>query len=318
MAPPAIFAQDELPVPTTDLSIIIVTYNSTQLALRTLDSYRQAVTQDKDNRVEIIVVDNCSSARTADAIAEHHPEVQLIRNPDNFGYSRANNIGFQASRGRYLLFSNPDIEVYPETLPALISLLDESPDVGACTPFLELMKTGKLDWSAHRGFPTPWSSFTYMAGLSRCCRISQRTARWFGGYHLLDRDLSSPHHVDVIEGGFTFIRREVFQAAGHWDEDYFLFGEDIDLCLQIAEQGFKIMFYPQVRARHLMGSTTGLKKESPPVDPQVRAKSYHCFYDAMRLFYDKNYKNKYGPVVRGAVLAGIETKRFLGRRKMLT
>ena len=67
-----------------------------------------------------------------------------------------------------------------------------------------------------------------------------------------------------------------------------------------------------------MGSTTGLKKESPPVDPQVRAKSYHCFYDAMRLFYDKNYKNKYGPVVRGAVLAGIETKRFLGRRKMLT
>jgi O-antigen biosynthesis protein len=300
-----------------DLSIIIVTYNSTDDALNTCESYRTAIAADPDHTYEVIVVDNDSVSGTADAIAQHHPWVELIRNPANIGYSCANNIGFRACTGRYLLFSNPDIEVFADTLPILINTMDQAPHVGACTPYLELMESGNLDWGAHRGFPTPWASFTYMTRVAHICRFSQRLSRVFGRYHMMDKDLSAPHEVEAINGGFTFIRREVFEEIDGWDEDYFLFGEDIDLCLRIAERGHRIMFYPQARARHRLGSTTGLKHNSPTTDPHVRDSSYNLFYDSMRLFYDKNYRNRYGPLVRGAVLLSIEMKRKLGRRRIV-
>ena len=129
----------------------------------------------------------------------------------------------------YILFSNPDVEVTNETLPTLITLMDQNPDVGACTPFLKLAIRGEIDWGAHRGFPTPWAAFTYFSGLSRLFRRSKKLSKLFGRYHLLDRDLTEEHPVDAIRGGFFFVRRKVFESAGRWDEDYFMFGEDIDL-----------------------------------------------------------------------------------------
>jgi len=299
-----------------DLSIIIVTFNSTADALATCESYRQAIARDLDHTYEVIVVDNYSVSGTADAVARYHPWVHLIRNEENVGYSRGNNIGYRASGGRYLLFSNPDIEVFADTLPTLIRTMDQSPEVGACTPYLELMESGDLDWGAHRGFPTPWASLTYLTNLSRLFRFSRRLSRIFGRYHLLERDLDTPHEVDVIEGGFTFIRRELFDEIGGWDEDYFLFGEDIDLCLRMAERGAKIMFYPHVRALHRLGSTTGLKESSSPIDLAVRENSYHLFFDSMRLFYEKNYRDRYGPLVRGAVVLGIELKRRRNQNRL--
>jgi GT2 family glycosyltransferase len=140
-----------------DLSIVIVTYNGREITLKTLDSYQQALADDPQHRYEMIVVDNASHDGVADVVAERYP-VRLIRNAANLGFSKANNIGFEISTGRYLLFSNPDIEVTGKTLPTLIALMDHNPRVGACTPFLELAKTGRIDWGAHRGFPTPWAA----------------------------------------------------------------------------------------------------------------------------------------------------------------
>ncbi len=300
-----------------DLSIIIVTYNGRDITLKTLDSYKKALAASPDYRYEIIVVDNASQDGVADAVAAKHPDIPLIRNPENAGFSKGNNIGFQSSSGRYILFSNPDVEVMDETLPTLIELMDRYPDVGACTPFLRLVKTGQIDWGAHRGFPTPWAAFTYFTGLARLFQRSQLLSRVFGKYHLLDRDMTQQHEVDAIRGGFFFVRREVFEEAGRWDEDYFMFGEDLDLCYQIKRLGYDIMFYPQVEVLHYHGMTHGLKKHSQdfsPVDPDARERTYNAFYDAMKIFYDKHYKTEYSRITRRLVLLAIDIKKMLGMR----
>jgi GT2 family glycosyltransferase len=300
-----------------DLSIIIVTYNGRDITLETLGSYSKALAADSNHRYEVIVVDNASQDGVADAVAEGFPEALLIRNAENVGFSTANNVGFASSQGRYILFSNPDVEVTEATLPTLIELMDRNLQIGACTPFLRLAKTGQIDWGAHRGFPTPWAALTYFSGLSRLFRQSARLSRIFGRYHLLDRNLVQQHEVDAIRGGFFFVRREAFEKAGRWDEDYFMFGEDLDLCYQIKRLGYGIMFYPQVEALHYHGMTHGLKKHSKdltPVDPKARERTYNAFYDAMKIFYEKNYRTEYNGITRWFVLLAIDIKKMLGTR----
>jgi GT2 family glycosyltransferase len=304
----------------TDLSIIIVTYNGRDITLKTLACYKEAIAADPTHCYEVIVVDNASQDSVADAVEERFPNAHLIRLQKNEGFSAGNNVGFASSTGGYILFSNPDIEVNGRTLPTLIELMDQNPQVGACTPFLKLVATGDIDWGAHRGFPTPWAAFTYFIKLAQLFKKSRRLSTVFGQYHLLDRDLQEEHEVDVIRGGFFFVRREVFEQAGGWDEDYFMFGEDIDLCYQIKKHGHKIMFYPQVSALHYHGMTTGLKEHSQELsaaDAAAREKAYNAFYDTMKTFYDKNYKTKYNPVLRWLILCSIEIKRWLGRHRRI-
>ncbi|MBN1814820.1 MAG: glycosyltransferase family 2 protein [Anaerolineae bacterium] len=300
----------------TDLSIIIVTYNGRDITLKTLGSYEEAVAADLDHSHEIIVVDNASQDSVADAVEEHFPDVHLIRLQENDGFSAGNNVGFASSSGRYILFSNPDIEVNGRTLPTLIELMDQNLQVGACTPFLKLVTTGDIDWGAHRGFPTPWAAFTYFTKISQVFKKSKRLSKVFGQYHLLDRDLKEEHEVDAIRGGFFFVRRDVFEQTGGWDEDYFMFGEDIDLCYQIKKRGHAIMFYPQASALHYHGMTTGLKGHSQDLsaaDAAARDKAYNAFYDTMKIFYDKNYKDKYNKVIRWLVFCTVEAKRRWGK-----
>jgi len=301
-----------------DLSIIIVTFNGREITLKTLESYLEALAAARDLRAEIIIVDNASTDGVADAVEATYPDVTVIRNPKNLGFSVGNNVGFRASCGRYILFSNPDIEVDDQTLPTLLVLMERSPRVGACTPYLELVKTGQVDWGAHRGFPTPWAAFTYFTGLSRLCADSVQLSRFFGQYHLLDRDLSKEHPVDAIRGGFFLVRRHVFEQAGCWDEDYFMFGEDLDLCYQIKRLGYEIMFFPQARALHHHGITHGLKRHSKDladVDPEALDRTYDAFYEAMKIFYEKNYRHTYGRLTRWLVFAAIDTKKLWGTRK---
>jgi len=295
-----------------DLSIIMVTFNGRQIALKGLESFFQSLAQAKNLTWEIIVVDNASHDGVDDAIEHQFPEANLIRNTDNAGYSKACNIGFKACSGRYILFTNPDIEVNHETLPVLIGLLEENQTVGACTPFLRISNTENLDPGAHRGFPTPWASFTHYSGLSNLFRGSRKLSAFFGRYHLLKHDLAHAHEVDVIEGGFFLVRREAFIDAGGWDENYFLFGEDIDLCLCLAKANYRVMYYPQATAVHHFGTSTGLKPHSQKqaiVAPGDRLRAYHAFFDSMKIFYDKHYAKKYGSIFRWAVFLAIELKR---------
>jgi len=299
-------------------SIIIVTYNGLDVTRQTLESYQAALSLDEQNDYEMIVVDNDSQDGVADMVESRFPQVHRIRNSQNMGFSKANNIGFRASQGNYLLFSNPDVTISGETLPTIVARMEQDPSVGACTPYLKLVRTGTMDWGAHRGFPTPWAAFTYFTGLASLARHSRLLSRVFGQYHLLDRDLAHAHEVDVIRGGFFFVRRHVFMQAGGWDESYFMYGEDIDLCYQIKRLGHRIMFYPEATVFHHHGMTTGLKRHSQhasSVPPEAQRKAYDAFYDAMKVFYDKNYQTMYNPVFRWLLFLAIDAKRKLGMRK---
>ena len=301
-----------------DVSIILVTYNGREITLRALELYQWAIAADTAHRYEVIVVDNASRDGLADAVADQYPSVRLIRNPENLGFARAGNVGFRASAGRYLLFSNSDIEVDESALPTLIELMDADSQVGACTPYLELASTGQVDWGAHRGFPAPWAAFTYFAKLEQLFRWSRPLSRVFGQYHLTDRDLTLAHEVDAIRGGFFFARRDAFESAGRWDEDYFLYAEDIDLCYVLKQRGYKVMFYPQARALHYHGMTTGLKRHSQDIavySADDRERAYNAFYDTMKTFYDKHYRSKYSPLARWLVFAAIDLRKRLGARR---
>lgn len=298
-----------------DLSIVIVTYNNCEITLKTLHSYKNAIDNDKDHSYEIIVSDNSSNDNVVDEIKQKYSKVKIIKNNSNLGFSKANNIGFNQSKGKFILFSNPDIEVKKNTLPYLISRMGKSPDIGACTPFLKLVLNDQIDWGAHRGFPTPWASFTYYFGLLNLSKKLNLFKKQFGQYYLLERDLSKEHEIDVIRGGFFFVRRDVFVKVGRWDESYFMYGDDIDLSFQIRKTGYKIMFFPQVEALHYHGLTTGLKKHSrklSSIKSEARLKAYHAFYDSMKIFYDKNLRRNYSGITRIFVFAAIEIKRFLG------
>jgi GT2 family glycosyltransferase len=300
-----------------DLSIILVTYNGREIALRALELYQRAIAADPAHQYEVIVADNASQDGLPDAVTAQHPDVRLIRNAENLGFAKAANIGFRAGAGRYLLFSNSDVEVDERTLPTLLALMDADPLVGACTPYLELARTGEVDWGAHRGFPTPWAAFTYFMQLERVCRWSRPLSRLFGQYHLTDRDLSVAHEVDAIRGGFFFVRRDAFLQAGGWDEDYFLYAEDIDLCYLLKQRGYKVMFYPQARALHYHGITTGLKRHSQDIavySTDARERAYNAFYDTMKIFYDKHYRDQYSPLVRWLVFAAVDLRKKLGAR----
>ncbi|MFN2134151.1 MAG: glycosyltransferase family 2 protein [Anaerolineae bacterium] len=302
---------------TTDVSIVLVTYNGCEITLRALELYSQAIAADDAHRYELIVVDNASRDGLADAVAARYPSVRLICNAENLGFARAGNIGFQASKGRYLLFSNSDIELDEETLPTLIACMDADPQVGACTPYLELVRTGEVDWGAHRGFPTPWAAFTYFARLEALSRWSKPLSRLFGQYHLTDRDLTVAHEVDAIRGGFFLVRRDAFVEAGGWDEDYFMYAEDIDLCYMLKQHGYLVMFYPQARVLHYHGMTTGLKRHSQDIavyDAADQERAYNAFYDTMKTFYDKHYRDAYSPLARWLVFAAIDLRKRLGAR----
>lgn len=298
-----------------DLSIIIVTYNNCEITLKAINSYLDAISNDEEHVYEIIVSDNASADNVVESIREKFPKVKIIENNSNFGFSKANNIGFNESKGKFILFSNPDIEVKRNTLPYLISRMERASDMGACTPFLRLTLNNQIDWGAHRGFPTLWASFTYYFGLLNLAKKLNLFKKLFGQYYLLDCDLAKEHEVDVIRGGFFFVKRDVFLKAGKWDESYFMYGEDIDLSFQIKKLGYKIMFFPQVEALHYHGLTTGLKKHSnklSSIRTEAKLKAYHAFYDSMKIFYDKNLRHKHSKIARIFVFATIELKRSLG------
>lgn len=235
-----------------DLSIIIVSYNTKDFIRECLKSIR--VTS-KGFDYEIIVVDNVSSDGTSQMVKEEFPDVIAIKSRKNLGFSKANNAGVEKSKGRYVLFLNPDTVVYKDSLFGMVKFMDEHKEAGAATCKL-VMPGGRLDDAAHRGFPNPWNSLSYFSGLSKLFPSS----KLFGGYNLGWMDLSKPHEIDACAGAFMMVRRQAGEKIGWWDEDYFFYGEDLEFCFRLKEIGWKIYFVPSVSVLHYKGVSGGIKK----------------------------------------------------------
>ena len=282
-----------------DLSVIILSFNTlelTKMCLQTLFASELGT-----YFMEVIVCDNGSVDGSVDMIRKEFPRVTIIENKRNVGFAAGNNPGLRKAVGRYLLLLNTDTEVPRHTLATMIRFMDGRPDVGAATCKL-LLPNGSMDPACHRGFPTLWVSLTYLIGLER---LFPRT-RLFGEYHQGYKDMNTVHEVDCIVGAFFLVRRQVITDVGLLDEDYFMYGEDIDWCFRIRQKGWKIMFNPKVTILHK-------KKQSGRANTarQRRVMTEIYFHTYNWMFYTKNYSKKYGPILTFLVNSFYATRLFI-------
>lgn len=293
-----------------DLSIVILSYNTKELLRECLLSIMKYET--RSMKYEIIVVDNASSDGSTDMVKEEFKDVTLIANQKNVGYSAGNNRGVKSAKGGYVLFLNADTVVYKGTLEAMVAFLDEHKNVGVATCWVQL-PTGKLDDSCHRGFPTPWRSFCHFTGLSRMFPGS----RIFAGYSLSFLDLRTTHAIDSCSGAFMIVRRKAGVEISWWDEDFFWYGDDLDFCYRLKENGWEIYFVPEVKILHYKGVSGGIKEISKHLTVATREtviRATNARFNAMKIFYRKHYMDKYPPIVTWLVFLAINLKWWLTLR----
>lgn len=278
-----------------DLSIIIVNYKTKELTINCLDSVYESHLQGID--YEVIVVDNASEDGSIEAVEAHFPQAVIIRNDENLGFSKANNIGIMHSRGDYILLLNSDTIVEQETLKMSLSFIQARPQVGAlgCKVVLE---NGELDAACKRSFPTPANGFYHAFKLDK--RFPKN--RCFGEYNLTYVDPENICSVDCVMGAFMLVSRRVINTVGMLDEDYFMYGEDVDWCYRIKQAGFQIIYYPKVRIFHYK-KASGIGKRNPKI--------IEAFYDSMVIFYKKHYQGKYNKITTACVFGGTKILKKL-------
>ncbi len=292
-----------------DLSIIIVNYNTKKLLKNLLDSlYKSKL----DNyKLEVFVVDN-SSADGSKEYLKSHPlstswrsgsKLKIILNTENLGYARANNKALRRAQGENILLLNSDTLLQKETLFKMLRFMEENQEWVAATCKVELAD-GRVDPACHRGFPTPWAAFTYFSGLEELFPQS----RTFGQYHQTWKRLDLVHEVDVISGAFFLVRKKILDQIGLLDERFFVYAEDIDLCFRIRQRGYKICYNPMTKIIHFKTSSGRKKYQDKKItlkDKKMKKEATKHFFETMKLFYDKHYKDKYPWLMRKMVLLGI-------------
>lgn len=273
-----------------DLSIVILSYNTCELTLAAIASVMRSET---DYTYEVIVIDNDSRDDSVEQIRQQYPEVTVIHNHDNVGFARANNQGFAVAKGRYVLMLNSDTVVQTDTLDVMLRFMDQSPHVGAAGCKV-VLPDGRLDRACRRGFPTPSASFYYAFGISKLFPQHPR----FNQYQLSHLDPDEDYPVDCLVGAFMLVRSEVIEQVGGLDEDFFMYGEDIDWCYRIKQAGWEIYYYPHTQITHYKGASS---RRRP-------FKIIYEFHRAMILFHKKHYRKKYSIFVNGLVYTGVFVK----------
>ena len=252
------------------LSVIIVNYNVKHYLEQCLESVSRA---SQGLQVEVFVVDNLSTDGSVTYLKERFPEVHFIANQENVGFARANNQAIRISTGRYVLLLNPDTIVTEDTFADFISFMDAHPEAGGAGAYM-LRYNGSFAPESRRALPTPFVSFCKMSGLAALFPQS----RVFGRYYMRYLDENEVGEIEIISGAFMWLRREALDKAGLLDEDFFMYGEDIDLSYRIMKSGYKNYFLPS-RMLHYKGEST--EKSS--------YRYVYTFYEAMRLFFRKHY-----------------------------
>jgi GT2 family glycosyltransferase len=229
------------------VSVIIASWNTREYLMQCLASLS---TEACRYPMEVIVVDNASSDGSANAVASSYPGVRLIRNTENLGFAKANNIGFAASRGHYICLVNSDVKVLPHCLTRLVDFCEAYPNVGMAGPRI-FGRDGKLQRSC-RGFPNLWNMFCRALALDSMFPRNKA----FNGYKLYHWPQDSVRPVDILTGCFWLVRREALNQVGPLDEEFFMYGEDMDWCKRFWADGWQVFFVPSAEANHYDGASS--------------------------------------------------------------
>lgn len=282
-----------------DLSIVIVNYNTKDLLKQTIES---VINNTKGIEYEIWVVDNSSKDGSVEMVQEEFKSVKLIASKENLGFPKGNNVAIKKANGRYILLLNSDTKVIGDTLQNCVAYMDKHKDIGALGCKVEL-SDGTLDHACKRGFPTPEASLYYFLKLNKF----MKNKRKYGAYTASYLGENEVGEVDALTGAFMMIPRTVIDEVGMLDEEFFMYGEDIDWCYRIKEAGYKIVYYPKEKIIHYKGCSSKKKK----------AKTTYEFHRAMILFYRKHYNDKYNIFVKMLVYLGVALRMILSMIKNL-
>ncbi len=256
-----------------DISIIIVNYNVREFLRGALESVRRSLEAGKISG-EVIVVDNASRDHSVEMVRESFPEVQVIASKENLGFGKANNLAMRQAKGEFLLILNPDTILAEETLRVMVDFMRAHPEAGIAGCKL-LNADGSFQISCRRGFPTPWASFTKLFGLSSVFPNSPL----FSQYNLTYLSTDQTYEIDALAGAFMIMSQSAFKATGGFDEDFFMYGEDIDLSYRVKQAGFKVFYVHTTSTIHFKGEST---RRSSINEIKV-------FYEAMHIFVRKHY-----------------------------
>ena len=243
------------------ISIVIVSYNVSKLLDECLQSVARAL-QGIDG--EVFVVDNHSVDKTIAMLKEKHPEVKVIANEENVGFSRANNQAIRLSEAEYVLLLNPDTVVYENTLHGVLDFMDKHPEAGGAGVRM-LTREGHRAPESRRSIPTPWVAMLKMLGATR-------------RYYMSHLSWDEPGQIEAVSGAFFLVRRKALDQVGLLDEDYFMYGEDIDLSYRLLKGGWQNWYLP-FDIIHYKGEST----------QKSTFRYVHTFYQAMLIFFRKHY-----------------------------
>ncbi|MCX7929852.1 MAG: glycosyltransferase [Chlorobi bacterium] len=257
-----------------DVTIVIVSYNVRQYVRQCLESIERVRCK---HSLQVIVVDNASHDGTIEQLLPQFRWVEFIALRDNIGFGRANNLGIEQARGRYTLILNPDTILSEDTIEAMMRYMDTHPEVGICGCKV-LNADGTFQEQCRRGFPTPWAAFSKLFGLQTLFPRSPL----FAQYNQSFRSPDETYYVDAVIGAFMFCRTEQLRAIGGFDPDYFMYGEDLDLCYRMAKAGYRTAYVPMSSIVHFKGESTR----------RSRINDVRVFYEAMVTFARKHYGSK--------------------------
>lgn len=280
-----------------DLGIVIVNYNVRDLLRECLASVYDSR---GDFSSEVCVVDNGSRDGSADMVADEFPQVRLIR-AENHGYAVGNNLGLRefgfggeqstAHPPRFALLLNADTVLPPSALANMIQFLEQRPEAGVVGPKL-VRADGSLDKACRRSFPTPEVALYRLSGLSHLFPESER----FGRYNLTYLSPDVTTELDSVVGAFMMIRRETLTEVGLLDERYFMYAEDLDFCYRAKQLGWQVWYNAAVTVLHYKGQSSRQRSKF------ANAK----FYETMRLFHDKHFKQQTFFLLNWLIYAGID------------
>jgi len=276
-----------------EISVVIVSYNSRQflrLCLESVSISALRVTAAAEAETEIVVIDNNSTDGTSSMVTEGYPGVRFIGNISNRGFASACNQGIEAASGRFILILNPDTVLTPDTLTECILFMRERPEAGVLGVKLT-DRNGVFLPESKRGIPYPAAAFFRMSKIYRLFPRSRSINRYYMGNIATE----ATAEVGAVTGAFMFMRREAVQAAGLFDERYFMYGEDLDLCLRISEAGYGIWYSGQTAVTHFKGQSGAM----------YTFRGVKEFFRSMNLFIAKNFTGRYNFLLRVVFHLGV-------------
>ena len=245
------------------LSVVIVSYNVRSYLEQCLQSVQRAL---EGTEGEVFVVDNHSGDDSVETVRQHYPWVRLIENQENLGFAKANNQAIRQAQGDYILLLNPDTVVAEDTFHGVLAFMDEHPKAGGAGVMM-CYEDGSRAPESRRALPTPWVAALKMMGFTK-------------RYYLSDLPWDQPCRIEVVSGAFCLLRHEAIKTVGLLDEDFFMYGEDIDLSYRLLKGGWENWYLPY-SIIHYKGRST-------------RKSDYryvHVFYQAMLIFFQKHYSH---------------------------